>query len=277
MTNDEKPCYDFMHVFRLWKRQRFSHKASTRLSERVIPSFHMICLPASFSDTLMGFLRKDELIRFPKITVALTTFVSVWDLIPQLTTGCFTAIPDDKGHDLTRPTAHNRPNPTFVPLLIDKWPHFIGFQNIFGLSRQKGVFKFRIGFVFFLSRKPVSVYWHQKYVGCRAYLSVHCMLPESALFAPQYILALVRGRHVCHNLCTSIAGYHWHCARFSQCSGFRKFDKCRLLVLRSCLYYTTYHFVFTTTHCFTAVILCDWLLSDNGQAMVEESGYVPIR
>ena len=227
MPNDEKSGYDFVHAFWLWKGQRFSHEASTGLSECVVPSFHMISLPASFSDTVMCFFRKDKLIRFPEITVALATFVGVWDLLPKLAKGCFTAISDDKGHDLTRSAAHDRPNPAFVPSFIDKWPHFIGFQNVFGLSRQKCVFKVGIGFVFFLARKPVSVGWHQRCVGYHACWSVHCMPPEFALFAPQYIHALVPGQRVCHSPYTSIVGCHWHCARFSRCSGFRKLDKCR--------------------------------------------------
>ena len=157
MANDEKSCYDFVHAFWFWKGQRFSHKTSTGLSKCVVPSFHMICLPAFFSNTLMCFCRKDELIRFPEIAVALATFVGAWDLLPKLATGCFTAISNDKGHDLTSSTAHDCPNPAFVPSFVDKWPHFIGFQNVVRLSRQKRIFKFRIGFVLFLSRKPVSV------------------------------------------------------------------------------------------------------------------------
>ena len=68
----------------------------------------------------MCFFWKDELISLPEVTVALATFVGVWDLLPQLATGCFAAIPDDKGHDLASPTAHDRPNPAFVPSFMDK-------------------------------------------------------------------------------------------------------------------------------------------------------------
>ena len=227
MSNDEKSGYDFVHAFWFWKGQCFSHEACTGLSECVIPTFHMICLPASLPDTLMRFFWKDKLICFPEITVTLATFIGDWDLLPKFATGCFTAIPDDKSYDLTRSAAHDRPNPAFVPSFIHKWPHFIGFQYVFRLSRQKCVFKFRIGFVFFLARKPVSVDWHQKYVGYHACWNAHCMQPISALFAPPGIHALVQEHHVCHNPYTSIVGCHWHCARFLRCSGFRKLDKCR--------------------------------------------------
>ena len=227
MPNDEKPGYDFVHGFWFRKGQCFSHEASTGLSECVVPSFHMIGLPASFTNTLMCFLWKDELISFPEVTVAVANFVGVGDLLPKLATGCFTAIPDDKGHDLTRSAAHGCPNPAFVPSFMDKWPHFIGFQNVFRLSRQKCVFKFRIGFVFFLARKPVSVGWHQRCVGYHACWSVHYMLLLSALFVPLCIHALVPEHRVCHSPCTNIVDCHWHCARFSRCSGFRKLDKCR--------------------------------------------------
>ena len=80
----------------------------------------MIGLPASFTNTLMCFLWKDELISFPEVTVAVANFVGVGDLLPKLATGCFTAIPDDKGHDLTRSAAHGCPNPAFVPSFMEK-------------------------------------------------------------------------------------------------------------------------------------------------------------
>lgn len=227
MSNDKKPGYDFVHGFWFWKGRCFSHEACTGLSECVIPTFHMIYLSASFTDTLMRFFWKDELISFPEVTVALASFVGDWNLLPKLAAGCFIALPDHKGHDLTRSSAHDRPNPAFVPSFIDKWPHFIRFQNVFRLSRHKCVFKFRIGFVFFLARKPVSVGWHQRCAGYHAYWSVHGRRPLSALFAPPCIHALVQGHPVYHNPCTSIVGCHWHCARFLQCSGFRTLDMCR--------------------------------------------------
>ena len=90
------------------------------MSECVVPSFHMIGLSAAFTDTMMRFFRKDELVSFPEVTVTLTTFVGVWKLLPKLATGCFTAIPDDKGHDLPRSAAHDCPNPAFVPSFVDK-------------------------------------------------------------------------------------------------------------------------------------------------------------
>ena len=120
MANDKKSGYDFVHGLGFRKGQCFSHEACTGLSECVVPTFHVIGLSAAFTDTLMRFFRKDELISFPEVTVALTTFVGVGDLLPKLATGCFTAIPDDKGHNLTSSTTHNRPNPAFVPSFIDK-------------------------------------------------------------------------------------------------------------------------------------------------------------
>ena len=90
------------------------------MPESVIPTLHMIDLPAAFADTMMSFLRKDEWISFPEIAVTLTTFVGWWDLLPKLATSCFTAIPNDKGHDLASSATHDRPNPAFVPSFINK-------------------------------------------------------------------------------------------------------------------------------------------------------------
>jgi hypothetical protein len=146
-----------MHGVGFWKGQGFSNEAGARLSQSVIPTFHMIRMPASFANALVCFLRKDELIRFPEIAITLATFVFLWNLLPQLAAGCLTSITDHKSHDLTGSAAHNRPDPAFVPSFVDKWPHFIGFQDVFGgFGWQKRVFKFRIGLVFFLARMPES-------------------------------------------------------------------------------------------------------------------------
>ena len=227
MTNDKKPSYDFVHAVRFWKGQCFSNEPGTWLPQGVVPTLHVVCLSAPFANALVCLFRKDELIRFPEIAVALASSICLWNLFPKFTAGCLAAITDDKGHDLASPTAHDRPKPALVPSFVDKWPHFIGFQHILGFGGQKRVFKLRIGFVFFLARMPVSDDSRQRCVGSLACLNVHRMLPRSVLFVLRCIHASARERRVFRSPCTSIVDCHWHCDRFSLCFGYRNFDICK--------------------------------------------------
>lgn len=187
----------------------------------------MVCLPTSFANTLVCLFRKDELISFPEIAVTWTSLIRLWNLFPKFAAGCLAAITDNKGYDWASPAAHDRPNPAFVPSFVDKWPHFICFQHVFRFSWQKRVFKFRIGFVFFLARMPVSDDSHQKCVVRRACLSVHGRQTRSVLSALQCIHVSVRGHSVFRSPCTGIADCHWHCDHFSLDFGCRNFDICK--------------------------------------------------
>ena len=80
----------------------------------------MIGLSTALANTLMGFSRKDKLVGFPEITVTLAALVGWWDLLPQRATSCLTSISDDKRHDLASATAHDGPQPAFVPFFLDK-------------------------------------------------------------------------------------------------------------------------------------------------------------
>ena len=175
---------------------------------------HVIGLPASFTDTLMCLYRKDELIGFPKIAITLATFVCVWNLLPKFTAGCLTPITDDKSHNLACPTAHDRPNPAFVPFFVDKRPHFIGFQHIFGFGRQKRIFKFWVGFVFFLATTPASDDLRQRCVGHRACWIVHDRQTKSVLSVLPCIHVSVPAHHVFRSLCTRIVDCHSHYVHF---------------------------------------------------------------
>ncbi len=120
MTNDKKPSNDFVHRVRLGKGQCFANEARTGLPQGVIPTFHMTDLSAFFANTLVCLIRKDELIGFPEIAVTVAGLVFWWNLLPQPTTGGLASIPDDQRHNLARATAHDCPQPAFVPSFINK-------------------------------------------------------------------------------------------------------------------------------------------------------------
>ena len=247
MTNDKEPSNDFVHSVRFWKGQCFPNEACTRLSQSVIPTFHVVCLPTAFANALMRLFRKDELISFPEIAVALANPIGWWNLFPKFTASCFATISDDKRHDLACPTTHDCPNPAFVPSFVDKWPHFIGFQYIFGFGRQKCVFKFRVGFVLFLARRPMSDDSHQRCVARHAYLNAHGRQIRFVLSVLRCTHVSVQAHRIFRSLCTRIADCHWHCVHFWRCFGYRNSDICKQSVLLSNAYYTSNHFNLTTT------------------------------
>lgn len=174
----------------------------------------MIGLSASFANTFVCFGWKDKLIGFPEIAVALATFVGCWDLLPQFAAGRLASVSNRKRHDLACPAAHHCPQPAFVPFFLDKRPHFICFQDIVSLGRQERLFKFRIGLVFFLARRPTSDGSRRTCVECLAYWSVRSRPTRSAPFVLQCSHVWVPTHHVFHSLCTSIADFHWHYDRF---------------------------------------------------------------
>jgi hypothetical protein len=174
----------------------------------------VIGLTASFANTFVRLHRKDKRICFPEITITLATLVCLWNLLPKHAASRLTAISNDKRHNLASSAAQDRPNPAFVPFFVDKRPHFIGFQHIFRFGWQKRVFKFRIGFVFFLARRPASDDSHQRCVGHRACWSVRDRQTKSVLSVLRYIHVSVPAHHVFRSLCTCIVDCHSHCVHF---------------------------------------------------------------
>ena len=207
----------------------------------------MIGLSASFAHTLMCLDGKDELISFPEIAVTSATLVSWRNLFPKLATGRLTSISDDKGYDLARTATHHRPNPAFVPFFVDKWPHFVSFQYIFGFGGQECVFKFWVGFVLFLAKRPASDDLRQRYARHHACSSVPGRQTKSVPFVPRCSHVSVPTHHVFHSLCTSIVDYHSHYVHFWRCFGYHNFYICIQQVLLSFSNYTTNHFNLTTT------------------------------
>jgi len=80
----------------------------------------VVGLPAPFANARMRLFRKDELISFPEIAVALASLIGMRNLFPKFTAGGLAAVTDDKGHDLAGPTAHERPDPAFVLSFVNQ-------------------------------------------------------------------------------------------------------------------------------------------------------------
>ncbi len=149
MLDDERSSDNLMHGVRLGERQGLAHETRVGLSQAVIPTFHVVCLPFTFSYTAMCVCWEDNLVSLPQITEALTTFITCWDALPEQLTGLLTAITDGIGDDLACTMAHSSPKPTFLPVFLHKRPHFIHFEHIFCLRWQERIFKPWIVLVFF--------------------------------------------------------------------------------------------------------------------------------
>ena len=119
------------------------------MSQSVIPTFHVIGLPFTFSDALVCIGWKNELISVPQITETLATFIIGRDPLPEQLTSLVAAITDGISNNLAGATAHGCPNPAFLPVVQHKRPHFVDFENILRLDGKQGLFKFWTLLVFF--------------------------------------------------------------------------------------------------------------------------------
>ena len=234
MFDDEGARDDFVHGLWFGERQGLAHEASIGLSQSVIPTFHMISLPFTFSDALVCLGWEDQWISIPQIAETLTAFITGRDPLPEKLTSLLASITDGISNDLACVTAHRCPNPAFLPVFQHKGPHFVDFQNILRLGWQQCLFKFWILLVFFWANSSAYCGWDRRSAECHAYWSVRwCRQPEFVLFVRHYNCVSVPGHHACHSLCTRIVGCHTHCDRSWQYFGCRSFDNCTRLFLRS--------------------------------------------
>ena len=149
MFDDKRARDDFVHAVRFRERQGLAHKASIRLSQSVIPTFHVIGLPFTFSDALVCIGWEDELIGVPQITETLTTFITGRDPLPEKLASLSASITDGISNDLACATTHRGPNPAFLPVLQNKRPHFVHFENILRLDWKECLLKAWVLLVFF--------------------------------------------------------------------------------------------------------------------------------
>jgi len=122
------PTY-FVHYHRFREGQRLPDHARQPLPQRVIEALDMRRLPTL--DTNPGVLlsRNYCRIRFPKVTVTVSTLIRWRNRFPQFATRRFTSIANSIGHHLASTTAQSNPNPPFTCFFQDERPEFIEFQS----------------------------------------------------------------------------------------------------------------------------------------------------
>ncbi len=99
------------------------------MSQRVIPALHMSRCACFLPDRCMLLFWNHCLIRGPKIGVAVSCTIGLWNGFPQPAAGLFTAISHRIGHDLSRLSTQGDPDPRVIGLFEHKRSEFIHFQD----------------------------------------------------------------------------------------------------------------------------------------------------
>lgn len=116
------------HLLR--KGARFAHQAATTLAQGGIETLDMIGLPTRFSHGTMALGGQTGCVRFPKIGGTDGTLaIDGWQRGPPFARGRFAPRPNRHAHTCTRFATYCQPDPLLAPLLADKRPPFIAFQN----------------------------------------------------------------------------------------------------------------------------------------------------
>ena len=155
------------------KRQGLADIACIRLSQGVVPAFHVVGFARAFAHTPMRFFWKNKPISFPEITETVASAISGRNTLPELATGLLAPISDDKCDDLTRTSRHRCPKPALIGTLVNKGPNLIQLQDVVGSSGFEGLFDCWSVGDFFLTTRLRSGAPRRKHARCHAYWDVH--------------------------------------------------------------------------------------------------------
>lgn len=122
----------------LRKRQGLANIPGHALSARIIPAFHGRGLASIFPYTAVRFRWKHGRIRLPEVADTGASPIGRRNPMPPSPTGAFAVVAEDKGHDVSRPTTPDGPQPAFPRPFPDKRPDLIDFQLLIRLrGRQR--------------------------------------------------------------------------------------------------------------------------------------------
>ena len=139
-----------MPTISLGKRQRFAHRTSHALTERLVPPFLVRRVSGLFANAPMGFFWKYHPIRLPQVTVP-DALAKRWrDAVPQASAGPFTVVANHTGQNVTCASQQARPEPAFVHPFPDETPGFIDFQPVLRLRGRERLLQRGQGVKFFL-------------------------------------------------------------------------------------------------------------------------------
>ena len=117
---DEQPQGQFVKSVGLGEGKCLANKARQALAQSVVPALNVGGLSRFFAHRAVSLSLKYQLISFPEVAVGATRFVVFGNAIPQSAATVSTAITDEVGHDLARPTTEGNPDPAFVDLFENK-------------------------------------------------------------------------------------------------------------------------------------------------------------
>jgi hypothetical protein len=168
-----------MIEIRFREGERLTDVACVRLAQRIVPALHVTSFPAGLGRTAMPRTGEHVAISFPEITHTPTAFIRRRNASPQLATGLFTALPQGKRDNLSRPATQRRPQPALLFPCPDKAPHFIQLQLIARSRGQQGGLEGSSLRCFFLTTLLAFAAPLQSSAQSHAYWAAHNRRPES--------------------------------------------------------------------------------------------------
>src|SRR5712692_5796703 len=180
----------------LRERQRLTYVAGIGLAQGVVPALHVRGLSALFAHTVRGGGREDRAVG-----------------VPELPTRLFTAVANDKGHDLPGAPTHGSPQPALVLPARHERPDLVQLQFIPGLSGQQSILDAFALRRFFLTMRPGSAAPLQRPAQSPAYWAVHSRRPGCGLGLHRCRARSDSRRHSCRTLYTDTVACLWRCAR----------------------------------------------------------------
>jgi len=113
----KKPQTQFVHRIGLGEGQTLSDEASESLPQSVVPSLDMCRQASLFAHCRMLLRRNDQLVGFPKVTVAMGTTIGGGNVLPEFSTSGGASVANDISHDLSGGATQSDPNPAFIGTL----------------------------------------------------------------------------------------------------------------------------------------------------------------
>ncbi len=122
VVEEESSDVDEVHGVAFGKGERLAGEPANALAQREIEAFDMVCLPFLFGTSAVLVVGHNVLIGAPEVGEDQPTFISGWNLVPELSATTHRARAMMPGDHLSGATAQRDPQPDLVFLAADITP-----------------------------------------------------------------------------------------------------------------------------------------------------------